>query len=54
VRVPVTLVWFRLALTVYEGGFAGLTSDEWLSRSRTFRRRHAPLEMAVEALKEEI
>jgi hypothetical protein len=23
----------------YEGGLAGLTSDEWLSRSRTFRKR---------------
>jgi hypothetical protein len=25
---------------VYEGGLAGLTSDEWLSRWRTFRKRH--------------
>jgi hypothetical protein len=39
---------------VYEGGFAGLTSDEWLSRWRAFRKRHAQLEMAVEVLKGEI
>ena len=25
---------------VYEGELAGLTSDEWLSRWRTFRKRH--------------
>jgi hypothetical protein len=50
----VTLVWFRPALSVYEGGLAGLTSDEWLSRSLTSRRRHAPLEKAVEVLKGEI
>jgi hypothetical protein len=39
---------------VYEGGLAGLTSDEWLSRLRTFRKRHAQLEKAVEVLKGEI
>jgi WD40 repeat protein len=36
------------------GTFAGLTSDEWLSRWRTFRKRHAQLEEAVEVFKGEI
>jgi hypothetical protein len=62
VRVPVTLVWFRSTLTaqltagqgVYEGGLAGLISDEWLSRWRTLRKGHGQLEKVVEVLKEEI
>jgi hypothetical protein len=31
-----------------------MTSDEWLSRWRTFRKRHAELEKAVEVQKREI
>ena len=49
---PVVLI--SRATPVYEGGLAGLTSDEWLSRWRTFRKRHAQLEKAVEVLKGEI
>jgi len=57
-----TLVWFRPSLTaelaagqgVYEGRLAGLTSDEWLFRSRTFRKRHSRLVKAVEVLEGEI
>jgi hypothetical protein len=40
--------------SVYEGGLAGLTSDEWLSRWCTIRKRYAQLEKAVEVLKGEI
>jgi hypothetical protein len=39
---------------VCEGGLARLTSDEWLSRWRTFRKRKAQLEKVVEVLKGEI
>jgi hypothetical protein len=36
---------------VCESGIAGLTLEDWLSRWRTFRNRHAQREKAVEVFK---